>query len=248
MANVLTRDEQSKIRSSGRMSAKAMKKVLSAIREGITLKELDEIAEEEIKSLGGKSSFKTEPGYHWTTCLTVNDEVVHGIPREIALKNGDKISIDLGALFSGMHSDTSWSVIVGGDKSEFLEVGEKALWKGIEKAIAGNRVGDISQAIQETIEGAGFKVVRSMVGHGIGRHLHEDPEISGIGRAGTGPFLREGQAIAVEAIYTEGTREVKVASDGWTVSSEDGSLGGLFEMTVLVGKKKAEVLTDWRRV
>lgn len=248
MISILSKGEQSKMRASGRMSAKAMKKVLASIREGITLKELDSIAEEEIRSLGGKSSFKYEPGYKWTTCITVNSEVVHGIPREIPLKKGDKVSIDLGSLYGGMHSDTSWSVIVGGVKTPFLKVGEEALWKAIEKAVAGNRVGDISETIQSMVEGAGYKVVRAMVGHGVGKSLHMDPEIPGIGKSGTGPILKEGQSLAVEVIYTEGTREVKVASDGWTVSSEDGSLGGLFEMTVIVGKKKAEVVTDWRKV
>lgn len=236
------------MRASGRMSAKAMKKVLASIKPGITLKELDSIAEEEIKSLGGTSSFKHEPGYHWTTCITVNDEVVHGIPRDIALQKGDKVSVDLGAFYGGMHSDTSWSVIVDGEQTKFLEVGEEALWKGVSKAVAGNQVGDISEAIQTTVEGAGYKVVKAMIGHGVGKKLHMDPEVPGIGKAGTGPILKEGQSIAIEAIYTEGTREVKVASDGWTVSSEDGSLGGLFEMTVIVGKKKAEVVTDWRKV
>ena len=248
MISILTKDEQSKMRASGRMSAKAMKKVLASVKEGVTLKALDIIAEEEIKLLGGKSSFKYEPGYEWTSCITVNDEVVHGIPRDTPLKKGDKVSIDLGAFFGGMHSDTSWSVIVDGEQTKFLKVGEEALWKGVSKAIANNHVGDISQAIQDTIEGAGYEVVKAMVGHGVGKKLHMDPEIPGIGKAGTGPLLQEGQSIAVEAIYTEGTREVKVASDGWTVSSEDGSLGGLFEMTVIVGKKKAEVVTDWRKV
>lgn len=236
------------MRASGRMSAKAMKKVLSFVKEGVTLQELDKIAEEEIKSLGGSSSFKTEKGYHWTTCLTINNEVVHGIPRDIKLKKGDKLSIDLGAIFKGWHTDTSWSVIVEGEATPFLKVGEQALWKGIKKAVAGGRVGDISEAIQTTIEGSGYKVVRALVGHGVGRSLHEDPEIPGIGVAGTGPILVEGQTVAVEAIYTERTREIKVANDGWTVLSSDGSLGGLFEMTVLIGKKKSEVLTDWRKV
>jgi methionyl aminopeptidase len=245
---VLTKDEQSKMRASGRMSAKAMKKVLSSVKEGITLKELDLIAEEEIKSLGGQSSFKKEPGYRWTSCITVNNEVVHGIPRDVVLKKGDKVSIDLGAIYQGIHSDTSWSVIVGDHPTKFLKIGEEAMWRGIKKALAGGRVGDISEEIQETIEGAGYKVVHALVGHGIGRSLHEDPEIPGLGVSGTGPVLREGEAIAIEAIYTEGTREVRVAEDGWTVLSADGSLGGLFEMTVIVGKKKAEVVTDWRKV
>lgn len=236
------------MRGSGRISAKAMKKVLAAIKPGVNLLDLEKIAEAEILRLGAKSSFKTEPGYHWTTCLTVNDEVVHGIPRDITLEKGDKISIDLGALHKGWHTDTAWSVVVGGEPSKFLRAGEEAMWKGVAQAVAGNRVGDISHSIQETIEGAGYQVVRSLIGHGVGKALHEKPDIPGYGSKGVGPVLEEGMTLAIEAIYTEGTTEVKLAQDGWTISSEDGSLGGLFEMSVIVGKKKPEVITDWRKV
>jgi methionyl aminopeptidase len=241
-------NELSLMRGSGKISAKAMKKVLAAVKPGVNLLDLERIATEEIVSLGAKSSFKTEPGYKWTTCLTVNDEVVHGIPRDIALKKGDKLSIDLGALLKGWHTDMAWSVIVGEESSKFLKIGEEALWKGVSQAVAGNRIGDISNAIQETIEGAGYQVVRSLIGHGVGKSLHEKPDVPGYGEAHKGPLLQEGETLAIEAIYTEGTTEVKLAKDGWTISSQDGTLGGLFEMTVIVGKKKAEVITDWRKV
>lgn len=234
----------------------ALKVVLKNVREGITLLELDKIAEEEIERLGGKSSFKTVPGYSWTTCLTVNDEVVHGIPRDIKLEEGDVLGIDLGAVYKGWHTDTAWSVLVRGQgsgdseqgrKIKFLEVGEKALWQAISHAKEGKRLGDISAAIQETIEGAGYSVVKSYIGHGVGRYPHEEPEIHGVGEKGTGLRLKKGMTLAIEVIYTAGNNKVEVLSDGWTVATADGSLGGLFEMTVIVGQKQAEVITDWRK-
>jgi methionyl aminopeptidase len=241
-------EELELMRKSGEMSAKALKNVIKAVKSGVTLAELEKVVADTIEGLGGTSSFKTVPGYHWYTCININEEVVHGIPREIVLKKGDKVSIDLGALYKGWHTDTAWSLIVDEEPSKFLRVGEEALWKGIKNAVAGKRVGDISHAIQETIEGSGYEVVRSLVGHGVGKELHEGPEIPGFGKAGTGPVLQEGMTIAIEAIYTESTQDVVLAEDGWTIASSDGSLGGLFEMSVIVGKNEAEVITDWRKV
>ncbi len=248
-------EELELMRKSGEMSAKALKNVIAAVRPGVNLQELEKIVADTIEEQGGTSSFKTVPGYHWYSCITVNEEVVHGIPRDIVLQNGDKVSIDLGALYKGWHTDTAWSVIVGEEDSEdyrkkkkFLTIGEESMWAGIKKATAGNRIGDISHAMQTTIEGAGYEVVRSLVGHGVGKELHEDPEVPGFGKAGTGPVLVEGMTIAIESIYTESSQNVVLASDGWTIVSSDGSLGGLFEMTVIIGKDKAEVITDWRKV
>lgn len=241
-------EELELMRKSGKMSALALKNVIAAVKSGVTLKELEEVVAKTIEAEGGTASFKTVPGYHWYSCININEEVVHGIPRDIVLKKGDKVSIDLGALYKGWHTDTAWSVIVDEDPSTFLRVGEEALWAGVKKAVAGNRIGDISHAIQTIIEGGGFEVVRSLIGHGVGKELHEEPEVPGYGKAGTGMVLQEGQTIAIEAIYTESTQEVVLAPDGWTIASEDGSLGGLFEMTVIIGKDKAEVITDWRKV
>ncbi len=244
------------MRKSGKITALALKKVLETVRPGLTLLELDRVAEEEIERLGGKSSFKTVPGYNFTTCLTVNDEVVHGIPREMDLKDGDVLGIDMGAVYLGWHTDTSWSVLVGEEKDEekrrsklkFLETGERALWKATSQAREGKRLGDISFAIQETIEGAGYSVVKNYIGHGVGKSPHEEPEIHGVGEKGTGMRLKKGMTLAIEVIYTSGSDRVGVKSDGWTVATRDGSLGGLFEMTVIVGKDSAEVITDWRKV
>lgn len=243
------------MRHSGEITAKALKKVIKAAKVGINLKELDRVAEDEILNLGGGSSFKTVEGYFWTTCLTVNDEVVHGIPRgEVILEDGDILGIDLGTVYQGWHTDAAWSVLVGGtetkryrDKERFLKTGEEALWKAVGQAVAGNRIGDISHAIQTTIERAGYNVVRALVGHGVGEKPHEDPEIPGFGKENTGMELKPGMTLAIEAIYTAGGYEVYQKEDGWTVASEDGSLGGLFEMTVVVGREKAEVITDWKK-
>lgn len=236
------------MRKSGQITAKALKKTLSAVKPGVNLLDLEKIATEEILKNGGQSSFMSVPGYKWTTCLTVNEEVVHGIPRDIVLKKGDILSIDLGAVYKGWHTDAAWSVVVGGGNTPFLVAGEKALWDGIDQAVAGKRIGDISYAIQSNVEGGGYEVVRTLVGHGVGRELHEEPEVPGFGRKGTGMKLLKDMTIAIEAIYTESTPDVILAPDGWTISSSDGSMGGLFEMSVIVGDKTAEVLTDWRNI
>ncbi len=250
-----TADELDLMRQSGRISAQALKLAIESVHEGQSLEEIDKLVENKIKELGGGSSFKTVPGYNWTCCLTVNEEVVHGIPRPIILKAGDVLSIDMGTVYQGWHTDTAWSVIVPGSKEDlskkerFLKIGEKSLWAAIDQAKAGNRIGDISAAMQEVIETeGGYKVIRSLVGHGVGRQLHDDPEIPGFGFKGTGEVLVEGMTIAIEAIYTESTQEVVLDDDGWTLVSDDGSLGGMFEMSVIVGKDGPEVLTDWRHI
>ncbi|MBI4036962.1 type I methionyl aminopeptidase [Candidatus Daviesbacteria bacterium] len=251
MSRVLIRskDELGLMRKSGLISAKALKKTLTAARPSVSLAELDKIAEEEIIRLGGQPSFKTVPGYFWTTCLTINDEVVHGTPRDIKLKEGDVLGVDLGAIYQGWHSDTAWSIEVGGsEKNKFLEVGEKTLWEAITQAREGNRIGDISSAIQKGVEKAGYDVVKSLAGHGVGRQPHEDPEIPEFGKAGTGLKLKSGMTLAIEVIYAQGRGTVYEKDDGWTIATSDGSLGGLFEMSVIVGKKKGEILTDWRTV
>lgn len=255
---IRTPQELDLMRKSGEITAKALKKVIQAVGAGMSLIVLDKIAEEEILRLGGGSSFKTVEGYYWTSCLTVNDEVVHGIPRNIILKEGDVLGIDLGAVYKGWHTDAAWSVFISekgkekreedGEKQRFLKVGEETLWKAVEQAVEGNRIGDISATIQENIESAGYSVVRSMIGHGVGKLPHEDPEIPGVGKKGSGLKLKAGMSLAVEVIYTAGGFELYHKNDGWTVATKDGSWGGLFEMSAIVGKEKAEVITDWRMV
>lgn len=237
------------LRKSGIITAKALKAVIDSAKPGITLRELDKIAENTIKRNGGESSFKTVSGYNFTTCLTVNSEVVHGLPREIKLQLGDILGIDVGAIYQGWHTDSAWSIAVGGKQEKFLEAGEETLWKAVNKACEGKRIGDISAAIQTGIERAGYHVVRSLSGHGIGRNHHEEPEVPTFGKVKTGLKLKRGMALAIEVIYTAGSGEVyEDPGDGWTIVASDNSLGGLFEMSVIVTKKEAEVLTDWRKV
>lgn len=251
-----TATELQMMRKSGQITSMALKKVIENARVGVSLLELDGLAEEEIVKLGGEPSFKTVAGYYWTTCLTLNEEVVHGIPREIKLKEGDVLGIDLGTAYpdrNGWHTDAAWSVIVEGkgvqgEKRKFLEVGERVLWEAISQAVEDSRIGDISAVIQEGIEGSGYSVVKSLAGHGVGKNPHEEPEIPTFGKKGTGLRLKEGMTLAIEVIYAGGKGDVHEKDDGWTIVTVDKSLGGLFEMSVIVGKKRAEVLTDWRKI
>ncbi len=239
------------MRKSGEITAAALKKAIKNIKVGISSLELNNIIDVEIKRLGGQLSFLTVPGYKWASCVNFNEQVVHGIPTDRKVQEGDLVSIDLGAVYKGWHTDAAWTKLVGDpsvspqddDKRRFLEVGEKALWKAIAKAIEGNRIGDISSAIQQEIENAGYSVVRSLVGHGVGKALHEEPEVPGYGEPGLGLELKAGMTLAVEVIYTMGQKEVVLDQDGWTIKSADNSVSGLFEMTVAVGKDQAEVLT-----
>lgn len=249
--------EQKLMRQSGLIAAKALKAVLEAVKPGATGLEVDKIAEKEIYAAGGDLSYKTVPGYKFATCITVNEGVVHGIPTDRKFVDGDLISIDLAVMYKGWHADCAWSVLASEqgtvdsgqlEKTKFLKAGEEALWNGIAQAVEGKRVGDISHAIQTKVEKAGYSVVRSLVGHGVGRSLHEDPEIPGFGKADTGAVLKSGMTLAIEVIFAAGSPEVVLGSDGWTYDTVDKSWGGLFEMTVIVGKEKAEVLTDWRKV
>lgn len=247
---VRTEAELKLMRLSGEITAKVLAQLVREVKPGMSLEELDQLAEAEIRKLGGESSFKSVEGYFWTTCLNVNSEVVHGIPRkEVILQQGDVLKIDLGAVYQFWHTDAAWTVVVGKNdklKMEFLRVGEEAMWAGVSEAKIGNSTGDIGQAIQERVEKAGFNVVKSLSGHGVGRSGHEEPEVPTFGQRGAGVRLAKGMTLAIEAIYVQGRDEVKTLRDGWTIATCDGSLAGLFEMTVIVGEKP-EVITDWRK-
>lgn len=245
--------ERKLMKQSGLIAAKALKAALGAIKPGTTGLEVDKIAEEEIYAWGGDLSYKTVPGYKFATCITVNEGVVHGIPTDRKFIEGDLVSVDLAVMYKGWHTDCAWSVLVRGKnddeaKEKFLQVGEQALWDGIAQAAAGNKIGDISSAIQQEIESHGCNVMRSLVGHGVGRSLHEDPEVPGFGTKGRGPILKNAMTLAIEVIYAAGSSEVILGSDGWTYETADKSWGGLFEMTVLIREGEAEILTDWRKV
>lgn len=243
------------MQQSGFITARALKKALGSIKVGITGLQLDQIAEGEIKQNGGLLAFPTVDDYKWSTCITVNEQVVHGIPTDKAIQAGDIVSIDVGAIYKGWFTDAAWSILIPSDNDQqdqqrkhFLQIGEDALWAGIKQAVDGNRIGDISAAIQQKVELGGYSVVRSLIGHGVGKELHEAPEVPGYGKPKTGMILKEGMTIAIEVIYNEGSSEVVLDKDGWTIISADGSMAGLFEMSVVIGKKFAKVLTDWRKI
>lgn len=257
MSKVRNRYELKLMRKSGSIAGMALKKGLESIKIGISELEVDKIIQDEIYRLGGDLSYKSVPGYKYATCITVNEQVVHGIPTERTFISGDLVSIDLAVVYKGWHTDCAWSVVVEDnqlrdpspakpdqdDKRRFLEIGEKALWEAVAQAVDGNRVGDISAAIQSRVEGVGYSVVRSLVGHGVGKSLHEEPEIPGFGEKGKGVVLKNGMSLAIEVIYTKGGHEVVLEKDRWTLSTIDKSWGGLFEMTVIVVKDRPEILT-----
>lgn len=252
MIDIKTPQEIEIMKTGGRMLGKALNDALSAVKSGITEIELDKIAEKSITDQGGEPGFKRVPGYKHTICAATNEVVVHGIPSTRVLKDGDVICIDCGVFYQGFHTDMADTVIVGGKEKapkevqKFLEIGEKALWEGIKQAKAGNRVGHISKVIQDIVEGQGYYVIRSLVGHGVGRELHEAPEVPGFlhGKIEKTPELVSGMTIAVEVIYAMGTSEVAYANnDGWTIKSADDSLTAVFERSIAITDSEPIVLT-----
>lgn len=234
--------------TSGMICAQALKKVVANVKVGVSCRELDNIAHLEINNRKAQPSFMTVEDYKYTICTTINEQVVHGIPTERILRNGDILGIDIGALYKGYHSDLAISVPVGKidkDNKKFLKVGEDTLNMAIKKAKIGSYIGNISSTIQESIEGAGYSIVKNLTGHGVGRELHEDPMIPGFGKPKTGPKILENMVLAIEVIYAAGSGKVAIEKDGWTISTADGSIGGLFEKTVAIGKNGPIVLTPY---
>jgi methionyl aminopeptidase len=234
------------MKQAGSIATAALKEIEKHLKIGSNGLELDRIASSVIKSFGAEPSFHTVDNYRYSICVTENDKVVHGLPTKEPFQNGDVVGIDIGALFKGLHSDLAETYVVGRAENEvtrFLDTGKQALKKAIAAAQVGGRVGDISQAIQEIVEGAGYSVVKELVGHGVGTKLHEEPLIPGLGKAGSGPKLEEGMTIAIEVIYSQGKPEIVLLSDGWSIATRDGSLAGLFERTVALTKKGPVVLT-----
>lgn len=246
-----TRKKIEAMREAGKILGEVLQEVVRAVKPGITEIELDRLAERLILEKGGEPGFKKVEGYQHTICVSTNDVVVHGIPKERVLQEGDIIGIDCGVYLNGFHTDMAETVIVGKttnpEITKFLERGKKAMYEGIRQAKAGRRVGNISQAMQEQIEHiGGYSVVRSLVGHGVGKELHEDPEIPGYleREIRSTPTLHEGMTIAVEIIYNMGKADVQYdGSDDWTISSTDRSLAGLFERTILVTSEGPELIT-----
>lgn len=241
-----SQEEIEKIALSCRIVAKTLDYLRDKVNPGITTKEIERLAEDFIRANNAVPAFKGYKGYPASICASVNNEVIHGIPSDRVLEEGDILGIDLGVYKDGFYGDAAYTFPVGKVDSEverLLRVTEESLNIGIEKAMEDNRVSDISHSIQKHIETNGFSVVRAFVGHGIGRNLHEDPQIPNFGSPGRGPRLRSGMTLAIEPMVNEGGHEVVVIDDGWTAITLDGKLSAHFEHTILVTSDKPRILT-----
>ncbi len=256
MIPIKTKDEIKRMKEGGKRLAWVMAKALGQVKSGVRLSKLDKLAESLIEKQKGKPSFKMVKNYHWATCINVNQGVVHGIPNEYRLKKGDLVSLDMGFFYKGLHTDAAKTVLVGKNLpnretivvsiGRFLETGEKALKEAVKAVRPGNRVGHISQAIQEAIKKSGFNSIKALTGHGVGKKLHEEPQIPCYleGAIEKTPNLEAGMTLAIEIIYTQGKPDVVLDPDGWTVRTADGKPAGLFEETVSVTDRGGEVLTN----
>lgn len=240
--------EIKKMQEGGKILAEVLGETLKKIEPGVTEEEVDMFAEELIVKKGGYPAFKKVKGYSNTLCLSVNDVVVHGVPGKRAFREGDVVGVDCGVFYKGLYTDMAETKLIGEIDEKvgrFLETGKEALNKAVSVVKSGRRIGDISTQIEQTVFEAGYSVVRTLVGHGVGKELHEDPEIPGfLDRSiEKTPLLKEGMTIAIEVIYNMGAKELKYDNDGWTIRTKDGSLSGLFERTVLVRRNDCLILT-----
>jgi methionyl aminopeptidase len=250
-ATVKSPDEIALMRESCRIVAEVLRLLKAEIRPGVTTGELDRIAEEYIVSRGGEPAFKGYGSdrrnlFPASLCTSVDEQVVHGLPGKRKLQAGEVLSVDVGVKKNGFYGDGAWTFRVGAvnaEKERLLAIAEASLFEGIRKARAGGRVHDISAAVQTHVETAGFSVVRDLVGHGVGRNLHEEPAVPNFGKAGTGPVLQAGMTIAIEPMVNAGGYEVRVEPDGWTIRTADGKPSAHFEHTVLVTDGDPEILT-----
>ena len=239
--------ELSIMREACKISARALKLIGEAIEPGVTTAELDRIAEKFIRSCGATPNFKGYNGYPATACISINNEVIHGIPTaKRKIQNGDIVSVDLGALFEGYHGDNAATFACGDVSDEakrLMDTTRESLYEGIKMARAGGRIGDISNAIQSYVEARGYSVVRDFVGHGVGTSLHEAPEVPNFGVAGRGVRLMPGMTLAIEPMINIGKPQVKIMPDGWTVLTQDGSLSAHFEHTIAITADGPQIMT-----
>ncbi len=246
-----TEEEIELIRESAQILGKAHGEVAKHVKPGIKTKDLDKIAEEFIADHGAKASFKGYNGFPATLCISTNEVVVHGFPSEYELKDGDIISIDCGVFYKGFHSDSAYTYPVGEISTEtlsLLKATKESLYKGIEEAKFGNRIGDVAYAIQNYVEDRGYTVVRELVGHGVGRNLHEGPEVPNYGKRGKGPKLNEGLVIAIEPMVNLGVRNIVQESDGWTIRTRDRQPSAHFEHTIAIFADRTEILTTHKYI
>jgi methionyl aminopeptidase len=240
--------EIEKMAAAGAILVQTLELLEGKIRPGVRTEELDAAAEHFIRSRGGVPTFKGFRGFPGSICASPNSMVVHGIPGRYGLRRGDVVSIDVGVTLDGWVADAARTFAVGdiGPEAErLLSATRQSLFAGVEQCRPGNRIGDVSHAIERVIEGAGLSVIRSLVGHGVGRSMHEDPQVPNYGRPGKGPLLEEGMVLAVEPMTTAGLPAVRVASDGWAIFAQDDSLAAHFEFTVAITAKGSRVLTPW---
>lgn len=247
LMQLLKTPQEIKIMSAGgRIAGEVLDLLIDAVRPGITTLALDALAEEWIKVRGGEPSFKKVPGYSHTLCTSVNNQVVHGIPNDQKLQNGDIVTLDLGVYYQGFHTDTAWTVGVGPlsvETDRFLQTGQEALTVGIGAAQVNNKTGDISAAIESVFKRGGVHYVSELNGHGVGRELHEDPLVPNFGQAGTGVKLEQGMTVAIEPIYTDADPEVFMEDDGWTIVALYSKLAASFEHTVAITDQGPQILT-----
>ena len=246
-----TEEEIDLIRESSLLVAKTHAEIAGLIKPGITTIALDEIAEEFIRDNGGIPAFKGYNNFPNTLCMSPNNQVVHGIPNGDVLEEGEILSVDCGVEMNGYYGDSAYTYAVGEVNSEtkkLLKVTKESLYKGIEMAVSGNRIGDIGYAVQKYAESFGYGVVRELVGHGIGKNLHESPEVPNYGQKGKGALLKEGLVIAIEPMINMGKRDIMQHDDGWTITTLDNKPSAHFEHTVVVRKGKAEILSSFEEI
>jgi methionyl aminopeptidase len=246
MTVIKSDDEVAIMRKSGRIVAAVLERLKKEVKPGVKTKQLDTVAVDELRKWGAKASFKGYRGYPASLCVSINDEVVHGIPGGRVLQEGDIVSLDFGACLDGFHSDAAITVGIGkisAQAQKLLDVTEAALKVGIKVARHGSHLGDVSAAIQEYVGTRGFSVIREYCGHGIGRNLHEDPQVPNFGLPGTGPLLLKGVTLAVEPMVTAGDWRTRLDNNKWTVHTIDNNLSAHFEHTIAIGNAEPEILT-----
>jgi methionyl aminopeptidase len=251
MIEIKTKEDISRLRRSSLLVGKTLAEIARHIKPGISTKDLDVIAEEFIRDSGAVPAFKGYGGFPATLCISINDEVVHGIPGKRTLKDGDIASVDWGVVLESFYGDSAYTFSVGEISEEIqnlLTRTKQSLYLGIEQAIAGNRIGDIGSAVQTYVESFGYGVVRDLVGHGIGRRLHEKPEVPNYGKRGSGIMLQEGMVICIEPMINLGRKNIIQESDGWTIRTSDKKPSAHFEHEIAIGKETADILSSFEEI
>lgn len=251
MILIKTEEEIGRIKASSELVSRTLAEVAMAISPGVTTRALDRIAEAFIRDHGGEPGFLGYNGFPATLCTSLNDEVVHGIPSDYELRDGDILSVDCGVKLNGYYGDSAYTFSIGEPQQEWRDLmtcTKESLFKGIERAVDGNRIGDIGYAVQQHAEKGGYSVVREMVGHGIGKNLHEEPEVPNYGKRGTGTKLKEGMTLCIEPMINLGTRFIQQDRDGWTIRTKDRKSSAHYELAVAIGKKEAMILSTFKYI